>query len=67
MENLEDVDIKRSSIVVLQALTKLRQIANHPGMVEGLSGIDSGKFAEVCRAVESVVSEGHNNQRGAYR
>ena len=59
LENLEDVGIERSSIVVLQALTKLRQIANHPEMVEGLSGIDSGKFAEVCRAVESVVSEGH--------
>ncbi|MDX2430132.1 MAG: DEAD/DEAH box helicase [Bacteroides sp.] len=59
LENLEEDGLGSSSIMVLQALTRLRQIANHPDMTEDHSGIDSGKFAEVCRAVESVVSEGH--------
>ena len=51
--------MENSSIMVLQALTRLRQIANHPDMTEEHAGIESGKFAEVCRDVESVVSEGH--------
>jgi SNF2 family DNA or RNA helicase len=59
LENLEEVGLERSSMKVLRALTRLRQIANHPAMVEELAGIDSGKFNEVCRDVESVVSEGH--------
>jgi SNF2 family DNA or RNA helicase len=48
-----------SSIMVLQALTRLRQIANHPDMMEDHRGIESGKFDEVCRDVENVISEGH--------
>ena len=59
LENLEEAGMERSSIVVLQALTRLRQIANHPALIEELGDIDSGKFSEVCRDVESVVSEGH--------
>lgn len=59
LENLEEVGLAKSSIVVLQALTRLRQIANHPDMLEEFDGIDSGKFTEVCRDIESVISEGH--------
>ncbi|MCP4310569.1 MAG: DEAD/DEAH box helicase, partial [Bacteroidetes bacterium] len=59
LENMEEPGMESSSIMVLQALTRLRQIANHPDMTEDHEGIDSGKFAEVCRDVESVISEGH--------
>jgi SNF2 family DNA or RNA helicase len=59
LENLEEVGLERSSIIVLRALTRLRQIANHPAMIEEFEGTDSGKFAEVCRDVENVLSEGH--------
>jgi SNF2 family DNA or RNA helicase len=59
LENLEDVGMEHSAIMVLQALTRLRQIANHPDMIGEHEGIDSGKFSEVCRNVESVISEGH--------
>lgn len=59
LENLEEMGLERSSMVVLQALTRLRQIANHPAMLEEMEHLDSGKFMEVCRNVESVVSEGH--------
>ncbi len=59
LENLEEEGSGSSSIMVLQALTRLRQIANHPDMMEDHEGIESGKFSEVCRAVESVVAEGH--------
>ena len=59
LENLEEVGLKRSSIMVLQALTRLRQIANHPDLLEDFSGKDSGKFTEVYRDIENVISEGH--------
>lgn len=59
LENLEEAGLERSSIMVLQALTRLRQIANHPALIEEYAGTGSGKFAEVCRDVESVISEGH--------
>jgi SNF2 family DNA or RNA helicase len=51
--------LERSSIMVLQALTRLRQIANHPDLLEEYRGEESGKFTEVYRDIESVISEGH--------
>jgi len=59
LENLEEMGLERSSMVVLQALTRLRQIANHPALVEDPDALDSGKFTEVYRDIESVLSEGH--------
>lgn len=59
MENLEEIGLEQSSIMVLQALTRLRQIANHPDLVDDYEGEDSGKFTEVFRDIESVISEGH--------
>jgi SNF2 family DNA or RNA helicase len=59
LENLEKEGLERSSIMVLQALTRLRQIANHPDLLEDFNGEESGKFTEVYRDIESVISEGH--------
>jgi superfamily II DNA or RNA helicase len=59
LENLEELGLERSTMVVLRALTRLRQIANHPALLEDFQGIDSGKFTEVYRDLESVISEGH--------
>ena len=57
--NLEDGTFKKSQIQVLQGLTKLRQIANHPRMIdEGYAG-DSGKFENVIHTLENVLSRGH--------
>ncbi len=59
LENFEEVGMEKSSMMVLQALTRLRQIANHPDLLEEFSGEESGKFEEVYRDIESVISEGH--------
>jgi SNF2 family DNA or RNA helicase len=59
LENFEEIGMEGSSLMVLQALTRLRQIANHPDLVEEYEGEDSGKFTEVYRNIESVVAEGH--------
>lgn len=57
--NMENGTFKRSQIQVLQGLTKLRQIANHPLMIdEGYEG-DSGKFESVIHTLESVLLRGH--------
>lgn len=57
--NMEDGSFKRSQIQVLQGLTKLRQIANHPLMIdEGYEG-DSGKFESVIHTLDNVLSRGH--------
>jgi SNF2 family DNA or RNA helicase len=59
LENLEEEGKDLTSMMVLQALTRLRQIANHPALLEDYPELDSGKFNEVCRDISSVVAEGH--------
>ena len=49
----------KNAIRVIQALTKLRQIANHPALTEDEYEDDSGKFSEIIRAVENITSENH--------
>ena len=49
----------RNNFMVLKALIRLRQIANHPRLVdEGYTG-SAGKFREVFRMLEGVLAAGH--------
>ena len=57
--NLEHGGFKKSQVQVLQGLTKLRQIANHPGMIDEDYTGDSGKFENVIHTLENVLSRGH--------
>ncbi len=50
---------KGNQIILLQGLTKLRQIANHPRMLDQQHNMPSGKFDAVMEMIESVSSEGH--------
>lgn len=48
-----------SRFMILEGLTKLRQLANHPKMVEqGYTG-DSGKLEDITHMLENALSEGH--------
>ncbi|NQU87192.1 MAG: DEAD/DEAH box helicase [Mariniphaga sp.] len=58
LENIEVQGIEKSSIVVLQGLTKLRQLANHPSMLD-FQKSDSGKFNEIFRSLENLMAEKH--------
>lgn len=50
---------KPQQITLLQGLTKLRQLANHPKMLdEGFKG-DSGKFESVVETLDSVMQRGN--------
>ncbi|MBI9066744.1 MAG: DEAD/DEAH box helicase [Salinivirgaceae bacterium] len=57
LENMEKQGVEKSSMIVLAALTRLRQLANHPKLVD-LEG-ESGKFEEVIRVLENIISENH--------
>ncbi len=59
LQNIELNGVANSAIVMLQALTKLRQLANHPAMTEDDWEMGSGKFDEVIRNLETLISEGH--------
>ncbi|TYP95954.1 helicase-like protein [Sphingobacterium allocomposti] len=50
---------KGNQIMLLQGLTKLRQIANHPSMLQESQHIPSGKFDAVIEMLDSISAEGH--------
>jgi SNF2 family DNA or RNA helicase len=59
LENIESVGYGQSAISILRGLTRLRQISNHPQMLEEYQHADSGKFDEVVRTIEALVEENH--------
>ncbi|WP_266203566.1 DEAD/DEAH box helicase [Pontibacter kalidii] len=59
LTNLEENGPGNTQFMLLQGLTKLRQIANHPLMTDpGYEG-SSGKLKEVVHKTMDVVSKGH--------
>lgn len=59
MDVIEADGIAKSHMVLLQGLTQLRQIANHPSMVDEEYTDGSGKLEEVTYMIENSVSKGH--------
>ncbi len=59
LDTIEKKGIKKSQLILLQGLTKLRQIANHPKMVDSEYEGDSGKLEDITYMIESAISEGH--------
>lgn len=59
---LEEVDEKgpnNSRILLLQGLIRLRQLANHPGMVESDYKGGSGKMEDVLEMLDNAIRERH--------
>jgi superfamily II DNA or RNA helicase len=59
LEEITTNGMGRSHISILQGLTKLRQIANHPKMVDSESAFGSGKFDDVISMLQNVMEKGH--------
>jgi len=59
LKNIESNGIKKSALVVLQGLTKLRQLANHPSLVTKENQTESGKFNEIYRNLKNLLAENH--------
>jgi len=59
LTNIAEKGTEKSRFVILKGLMELRLLANHPMLLPGNTDIPSGKFEEVNRAIENIVSEGH--------
>jgi len=59
LDEIEKHGVNRSHFLLLQGLTKLRQIANHPRMVDENYQGDSGKLDDVISMISNAISEGH--------
>jgi len=59
LQSIDSDGINKSQLVVLQGLTKLRQLANHPKMVDPEYADGSGKFEDVLHKMETAISENH--------
>lgn len=59
LKSLEDGTFAQTQMQVLQGLIKLRQIANHPSMIDDEYEGDSGKFENVTHTLTNVLDGGH--------
>lgn len=60
MHEIEAGGIGKSQFMILQGLTRLRQIANHPFLAdEGYKG-DSGKLEDISYMLENAINKNHN-------
>jgi SNF2 family DNA or RNA helicase len=59
LEQIDTQGIGKTQFLVLQGLTKLRQLANHPRLLDPESEVDSGKFEDILHRIETALGEGH--------
>lgn len=59
MEKMDKEGVSGSRFVLLEGLTKLRQLANHPRMVDANYQSDSGKMEDLSHMLDSALREGH--------
>ncbi|MEN6456558.1 MAG: DEAD/DEAH box helicase [Prolixibacteraceae bacterium] len=59
LENIEREGPEKSGFIILQGLTRLRQLANHPSLLNDSEESESGKFDEIMQSLESLVAEKH--------
>lgn len=58
-ESVEEQGLGKSAMVVLQALMRMRQAANHPALIPGVESESSGKMEQIQQTIIELVSEGH--------
>jgi SNF2 family DNA or RNA helicase len=59
LESIQKNGLVRSQMLLLRGLTVLRQVANHPAMVQTDYADSSGKFEEAMRMLKNALHEGH--------
>jgi SNF2 family DNA or RNA helicase len=59
LDNFEKSGANKSQFILLQGLTQLRQIANHPRMIDPEYTGDSGKLEDVTYMIENALGKGH--------
>ncbi|MFC1222284.1 DEAD/DEAH box helicase [Pedobacter sp. BG31] len=59
LQSMDDGTFAQKQVQLLQGLTALRQLANHPVMIDGEYISDSGKFENVIHTLDNVLKGGH--------
>ena len=59
MNHIDSSGLGKSQFLLLQGLTKLRQIANHPAMVDAEYKAESGKLEEISHMLTSAMNKNH--------
>jgi SNF2 family DNA or RNA helicase len=59
LENIEEVGINKARFNIIAGLTKLRQLANHPYLVDKNYEGSSGKFIELLTRTHTAIESGH--------
>jgi SNF2 family DNA or RNA helicase len=58
LETIEKTEDK-PTILAIEGLSRLRQIANHPVLINPEYTAESGKFQEITRNIENLIAENH--------
>lgn len=58
-ETIQQKGFMQSRMKILEGLTKLRQICNHPALVDESYAGESGKFNAIKEQIEEVIEAGH--------
>ncbi|MBB6502233.1 DEAD/DEAH box helicase [Pedobacter cryoconitis] len=59
LSSMDDGTYAKKQVQLLQGLTALRQLANHPKMIDDTYHSDSGKFENVVHTLDNVLKGGH--------
>ncbi|WP_113636988.1 DEAD/DEAH box helicase [Nubsella zeaxanthinifaciens] len=59
LSSMDNGTYAKKQIQILQGLTALRQLANHPVMIDDEYHSDSGKFENVIHTLDNVLKGGH--------
>lgn len=59
LQAIKEQGFNKSKLTIIQGLTKLRQLANHPRMVQEEYEFNSGKFDEVTERINTAIAEDH--------
>jgi SNF2 family DNA or RNA helicase len=59
LDLIDKEGINNSRMTILEGLTKLRQISNHPKMVDSQYTGSSGKLDDISHMIENAILEGH--------
>jgi hypothetical protein len=59
LSSMDDGTYAKKQVQLLQGLTALRQLANHPRMIDESYVSDSGKFENVIHTLDNVLKGGH--------
>lgn len=59
IRKIEEEGVQKNTMRILQGLSRLRQLANHPDMVDVESDGESGKFKAITETLSELIKEKH--------